>query len=116
MTLLVLTAVTILVTYRLLRHRAQEGVNRAPAKRRRNMTDKLTTAVQMALRRAPGSVRMLEREGHLAHPTLTRIGRGRRPVTPETAEKLANALARWATNCRDAEAMIRKALDERSYE
>lgn len=75
------------------------------------MSDDLTATARKALDAAPCSDRALALEAGVPQSTLSRIRNGKLGCTPETAAALADALARWADDCREAEAALRDHLD-----
>lgn len=76
------------------------------------MHEALTEAVRELLDRIPGSDRALALAAGVPQSTVSRIRTGERSCTPEVARALADVLGRWASDCRDAEAALRQALQD----
>lgn len=74
------------------------------------MSEELAEAVREVLDRVPGSDRELSLEAGVPPSTISRIRNGERGCTPDVARALADVLARWSENCREAEADLRRAL------
>jgi transcriptional regulator with XRE-family HTH domain len=72
----------------------------------------LQEVVRFALAEVPGSLRAIAREAGVPHSTLVRIRQGDRDATREVAEALADALGRWAADCRSAELSLREFLTQ----
>lgn len=75
------------------------------------MSEELAEAVRAILERVPASDRELSHEADVPPSTISRIRNGSRGCTPEVARALADVLARWSTDCREAEAELRRALE-----
>ena len=73
------------------------------------MTTALTKAVQVALQNVPCSNNALAQAAGVPQSTVSRIRSGDREATPQVAERLADALEHWATDCTRAAARIRRA-------
>jgi hypothetical protein len=69
----------------------------------------LTWEVLQAIERAPSSRRKLAREAGVSDVLLVQLRRGDFQATPAVAEKLAGALEKWGSECRDAARRIRAA-------
>jgi transcriptional regulator with XRE-family HTH domain len=69
-------------------------------------------AVRRALDLAPCSDRALALKAGVPPSTISRIRKGERGVTPEVATRIAAAIGEWAADCQEAEAMIRRALEQ----
>lgn len=77
------------------------------------MSDRLTKTVRKALEEKPASDRALAQEAGIPQSTVSRIRTGVRDATPDVAKALADALGRWADNCRAAETALRRTLEKR---
>ncbi len=73
------------------------------------MSDRLTLAVQRALRAAPCSMRRLAVAAHVPHSTLVRIQSGERAATLAVAEAVSVALEQWGKDCTQAARQLRQA-------
>lgn len=76
------------------------------------MSKQLAKAVREVLDRVPCSDRALAREAGVAPSTLSRIRSGERGCSADIAESVADALARWAEDCRTAETDLRRTLEQ----
>lgn len=74
------------------------------------MSEELAEAVRKILDAVPGSDRELAIKAGVPQSTVSRIRTGERGCTPEVAEALADALAAWGKDCREAETDLRRAL------
>lgn len=74
------------------------------------MSEELAEAVRELLDEVPGSDNKLAERAGVPQSTISRIRNGKRGCTPEVAEALADALAAWADDCREAESNLRRAL------
>lgn len=69
-------------------------------------------ALRQALEATPTSIRALAREAGVSHRLLRLVRDGERRLTPETRDAVADALRRWAEDCRGgAEALERCDLE-----
>lgn len=75
------------------------------------MSEELAEAVRQALDAVPGSDRELAIKAGVPQSTVSRIRTGERGCTPEVAAALAEALGSWASDCREAESDLRRALE-----
>lgn len=76
------------------------------------MTDQLADAVRQALERAPCSDRALALKAGVSQSMISRIRTGDRGCSPAVARALADALAGWAEDCREAEDSLRQVLQQ----
>lgn len=76
-----------------------------------NMSEEMAEVVREILDAVPGSDRELSLEADVPPSTISRIRNGTRGCTPEVARALADVLARWSEDCRQAEASLRRALE-----
>lgn len=64
--------------------------------------DEPRAALQEALEAIPASIRALAREADVSPRLLRLIRDGRRRLTPEARDAVAEALRRWEADCREA--------------
>lgn len=76
------------------------------------MSDELAEVVRELLDRVPASDRALALAAGVPQSTVSRIRTGERGCTPEVARALADALARWSVDCREASDALRRALED----
>lgn len=74
------------------------------------MSEEIAQAVRDALEKVPCSDRALALKAGVSQSTVYRIRTGERGCSPDVAEALADALAEWADDYRDAEAGLRRSL------
>lgn len=76
------------------------------------MSEELAEAVREILDAVPGTDLELAEKAGVPQSTISRIRHGRRGCTSEVARALADALAAWSEDCREAQGTLRRALDE----
>jgi transcriptional regulator with XRE-family HTH domain len=72
--------------------------------------DPLIAALRRALTRSPASRRALAEEAGIDHSLLARILAGQRRASPALLRRIAQALARWGTDCAAGGSILRRAL------
>lgn len=77
-----------------------------------DVSERLAEVVRKLLDRVPGSDRELARAADVPPSTLSRIRSRTRGCTPEVARALADVLADWREDCVEAEATLRRHLEE----